>query len=326
MCAACAAACACDDRERPVKGNKMRRMMSVVVAVVALVIAGAAVDRVDGDGFAYWDPADSGNGHFYELVTPANGIRWTAAEIASEGRTMRGVPGHLATVASEEENAFIVELVQGNLTRWYTWIGLTDRRTEGLFEWVTAEPLQYSNWDSNEPNDYTGDEEYAIIRWDTTPVGRWNDLWDTSVWVGTPLSYVVEYPTEGISLTPPMIARSAVVQDCGSLGCLAFDVDGFFASDGFTIDPLDPVIDGTNISLDIFAYSPGGTPDEVITPFSSTACFGPLADGLYRDSINLYVDGELVDTLTGSFVVPIPEPTSMLILALGSTLILARRR
>ena len=62
-----------------------------------------------------------GNGHFYEFV-PAYALSWTQANAAAQARFHNGVPGHLATITSAGENAFITTLGGG---QYRAWIGLS---------------------------------------------------------------------------------------------------------------------------------------------------------------------------------------------------------
>ena len=41
------------------------------------------------------------------------------------------------------------------------WLGLTDEFEEGNWQWVTGEPLNYTNWYDGEPNNNGGLEHYA---------------------------------------------------------------------------------------------------------------------------------------------------------------------
>ena len=83
--------------------------------------------------------------------------------------------GHLVTITSQEENDIIAKLVNGGSY----WIGATDEDDEGIWQWVTKEKFNYSNWDSSsdEPNGGT-DENYAVTWGGSTTV--WNDLCDDS--------------------------------------------------------------------------------------------------------------------------------------------------
>ena len=50
------------------------------------------------------------------------------------------------------------------------WLGATDEKTEGVWEWVDGTPIVFSAWLSGEPNNNGGPENYLA-----TLVGVWND-------------------------------------------------------------------------------------------------------------------------------------------------------
>ncbi len=106
------------------------------------------------------------NGHEYYLIgTPS----WTAAETEAVS-----IGGHLVTIRSAEENAFVFDtFVSG--TTFNPWIGLNDSALEGTFEWSSGEPVVFTNWKPGEPNN-TGGEDYA--RFDFGD--GWNDVPNTS--------------------------------------------------------------------------------------------------------------------------------------------------
>ncbi len=79
--------------------------------------------------------------------------------------TNRG--GHLATIQSSEENAYIAkELKVGN-----AFIGLSDVLNEGQFVWEDGSELSYTNWYSKQPNNYNNQDFVAIMK-----SGYWNDM------------------------------------------------------------------------------------------------------------------------------------------------------
>ena len=54
-----------------------------------------------------------------------------------------------------------------------SFIGLTDLKVEGKFEWDINHYSHYTNWCNGEPNDRYGSEDAVFIR---TISGCWNDV------------------------------------------------------------------------------------------------------------------------------------------------------
>lgn len=136
-----------------------------------------------------WRVEDGGNGHFYELISTPAGFTWTQAERDARARSFQGMPGYLVTVTSEEEHRFL----ESHWELWAIWIGLSDRRIEGVYEWVTGEPFQYSRWGDNEPNN-AGNEDFISY---TASPGFWNDFKDQRTVNARPFTYIVEYDLDG---------------------------------------------------------------------------------------------------------------------------------
>lgn len=78
----------------------------------------------------------------------------------------KAMGGHLATVSNASENNFL------NASPGGVWIGLTDKANEGTWVWSNGEPVTFTFWANNEPNNL-GDEDYAMITWQSN--GDWND-------------------------------------------------------------------------------------------------------------------------------------------------------
>jgi hypothetical protein len=68
--------------------------------------------------------------------------------------------GHLVTITSKAENGFVSALARA--ARSNSWIGFSDERVEGRWEWVTGEQVQFTCWYPGEPNDMGG-EDYAHL-------------------------------------------------------------------------------------------------------------------------------------------------------------------
>lgn len=137
----------------------------------------------------------AGNGHYYDMIVPANGIKWTDARSAAASSTYNGLPGHLVTFSSAGEWNFVYATFPRN----FTWIGFTDEETEGTFKWVTGEPVTFTAWLPMEPNnsaDNPPGEDYAWYENRGGIVG-WNDYqnFDHPIAISDPIGYVVEYET-----------------------------------------------------------------------------------------------------------------------------------
>ncbi|MFC7410597.1 cadherin domain-containing protein [Hydrogenophaga atypica] len=157
------------------------------------------------------------NGHYYEYIDyTAKGLTdktWTGAQgyAANSGTKFNGLQGYLVTITSQQENDFIVGKVGGN-----AWIGANDAAVEGTWRWVTgpeagtlimtepgdgANPIDsespFYSWQTGEPNDGGGTEDYAQLISSGTGglvAGRWNDLVNTGGGEQyTVTGFVIEY-------------------------------------------------------------------------------------------------------------------------------------
>ena len=103
-------------------------------------------------------------GHYYEYLAGPAGWHAARDDCVAKG-------GHLVTISSAEENAFVWGLAPPG----DRWIGLSDEATEGVWQWVTGEPVGFVNWAAGQPDDFNGTEDYAHM-WPTTGDGAWNDI------------------------------------------------------------------------------------------------------------------------------------------------------
>jgi hypothetical protein len=141
------------------------------------------------------------NGHAYEAVDTV--LSWP--DINSLAAT-RG--GYVVTITSAAEQAFVF----ANFGGARRWIGLTDEATEGTFQWVTGEPVVYTNWDVGEPNNSnnggaSAGEDFSELRGN----GTWNDI--PAVLGGSPflIQGVIEYDAVPEPASGVLVASAAIV-------------------------------------------------------------------------------------------------------------------
>ena len=110
-----------------------------------------------------------GNGHIYHLLAASN---WTDAEAEA---VLLG--GHLVTINESAENQWVADTFSGGGSR-LLWIGFNDIAVEGVWEWVTGEPVTFTAWDVIQP-DNVGNEDWAHLNHTGGPY-TWNDYQDVS--------------------------------------------------------------------------------------------------------------------------------------------------
>jgi len=146
-----------------------------------------------------WPVAQGGNGHCYRVVSVPDLITWDAASAAA---TAAG--GHLATISSAGENAFVFALSLMVTGAWALdsvggdqgpWLG--GRKIGSKWTWVTAEPWAYTDWAGGEPSGtYNGtiEDRLQMRGQDGTlrPRETWNDEGNGG-FEGLPHSYVIEF-------------------------------------------------------------------------------------------------------------------------------------
>ena len=115
---------------------------------------------------------------------------WDMANAAAQALTYNGVAGHLVTITSAAENAFVTSLIAS--VEHSVWIGANDRTVEGEWRWVTGEQfwnggsggtlgpdVLYANWGLGQPDDFGSGQDVATIFGGLVAspgvAGRWDD-------------------------------------------------------------------------------------------------------------------------------------------------------
>ena len=172
------------------------------------------------------------NGNYYELILSTSGSlapSWFDASAAAAASIHAGVNGHLATITSAAENAFVFGLAPTIPDGWTeagwagAWLGGKD--PEGWLEGPEAgAAFSYTNWNSFEPNN----EGYAYMRIDAA--GKWYDDSDVLAGQGFPhslqdpvIGYFVEYEN-----TPVPLPATILLLGSGLAGLVGFRRIKFF--------------------------------------------------------------------------------------------------
>ena len=142
------------------------------LTIVHLLVCTALSSHVWSEDAVQWRVEDGGNGHWYELVNHeiSHGawIGWEASHVHAQSRG-----GHLVTITSDVENAFIGQSFQAT----NVWIGA--KRVTGPWFWVSGEGWNYTAWNchdchgSCQPDSM--DEDYGTIMCLTDAEPRWGN-------------------------------------------------------------------------------------------------------------------------------------------------------
>jgi Ca2+-binding RTX toxin-like protein len=251
-------------------------------------------------------------GNFYQYIGGSND--YAAALSGATGTTINGVTGHLATITSQEETAFITDIVGSN----FAWIDGTDSAVEGTFVWESGADAgtqfwndigNYENWYQNSPTSNSGANDHVTFL-GTNYNGQWYVFADTRG-----QGYVIEWDasdfdteTSANSLSGGLGADDLYAST--GLDTFIFEADSAF-SDVDTIynfdnseDILDisDILDGLTIdATNIEDYLSVDAVTGVRVDITGTGTFGDStqianfqgASGV-DDALTMFNDGELI--------------------------------
>jgi len=170
-----------------------KRFTSVLCALVLLLTLTPVQQTKAADSLIPKD-AKEYKGNYYYIYKDET--TWEAAKENCEA-----VGGHLATITSASEQAFVKKLCEN--TKIFIWIGgtYTDK-----WEWVTGEKWNFTTWESNA--NYQSENSifldvYSLYNWTVRP-NRWNQF------------YLCEWEAEDVDTRLPVKAIISSVKKASS--------------------------------------------------------------------------------------------------------------
>ena len=192
------------------------------------------------------------NGNTYRLT---NRLTWEQAQAEA-----LNAGGNLVTINSLQEQQWLVTTFGGTEQ---LWIGLTDKVTEGQFQWASGETFTYTNWFTGQPDNGgpPPGEDYVVMNFGAA--GQWNDYPNNNQ---TTFRGIIEITSSTPTITLA-VSPSSVLED-GTTNLIYI-----FTRTGATTNPLTVSysITGTANSSDYTGATPGTGKTITFAAGSSTA-------------------------------------------------------
>ena len=132
-----------------------KQIQGAATAVIGTALATGSAAL--GQQAVQWKVSDGGNGHWYR-----DDLTAVAQTLAARNAAAATIGGHLATVTSQAEHAFVISVAfpGGSLGLNDTWPALGGFRLAGStqWQWVTGEPFTYAPFSPDPP-------QYDIAEW-----------------------------------------------------------------------------------------------------------------------------------------------------------------
>ncbi|MDO4300468.1 MAG: lectin-like protein [Clostridia bacterium] len=170
----------------------MKRILSCILIFV-LISSCICINTYGSSGMSIPDDAQIYNGHSYKVI--GSGAYWSDAQNYCES-----VGGHLVTITSAGEQQFINSMLDNYSDADYL-IGLR-KSLNNYGTWVTGEAVSYTNWGSDQPDNYNGNQYVGVITNGErngdgyfVEAKRWDDNYDKEY------GFICEW--DGVNSNPP---------------------------------------------------------------------------------------------------------------------------
>ena len=153
--------------------NKFGRVIAVLLTIAIIFAASPTIVISENEYLPI--VMETFNDHTYAVFDL--GMTWHEAKAYCES-----LGGHLVTITSQAEQDFIESLISSGAKNFY-WLGGTDEEIEGIWEWITYEEWNYSNWEDGRPDNLSGHDgskqDYLGV-WAQNSFGdtfgKWDDI------------------------------------------------------------------------------------------------------------------------------------------------------
>lgn len=145
-----------------------------------------------GYGQSLWHGVDDGSDCNENIGS------WLDAQVLAES-----LGGYLAVINSESENEWVVhEFVERLPFHEVFWFGMTDCGSEGNWYWVNGQPVEFTGWGGNQPDNANSFGEDCASMLGPPHTGYWNDLgcW-TDTYIMPALIEIEDSPVVVLPLT-----------------------------------------------------------------------------------------------------------------------------
>lgn len=137
----------------------MKLFNKFAVAAASAVMSLGVIGTSEAQAAVFTNP-DTGNKYFLTEKTT-----WYDAQ-----QQAVNAGGNLVTINDAAEQDWLSEVF--GLSEKF-WLGFTDVKQEGVFQWVSGQDVTYTNWAPGEPNDYGSGEDFTLSNWSGE---KWNDM------------------------------------------------------------------------------------------------------------------------------------------------------